>query len=57
MREYQKRISLVLKIWKEIEKDDALKDWKLKIIGDGYDLKDYQRYAKNIYKGWSFLAF
>lgn len=56
MREYQKRISLVLKIWKEIEKDDALKDWKLKIIGDGYDLKDYQRYAKKHLQRVEFLG-
>lgn len=32
-----KRVSLALKIWRLIEQNEKLKDWKLTIIGDGVD--------------------
>ena len=46
MDEYQKRISLVLKAWKILGKNDVAKDWTLKIIGTGPNLGDYKSYAK-----------
>ena len=38
--EDSKRISLALKIWKQIEQQNGLSDWKLVIIGSGID-EDY----------------
>ena len=35
LEEEPKRISLALKIWKEIETDHTLSEWKLKIVGHG----------------------
>lgn len=32
-----KRISYILRIWRQIEKDPSLKEWKLQIVGDGRD--------------------
>lgn len=36
--EYPKRLSYVIQIWSEIEKDNSLNDWQLTIVGDGPDL-------------------
>lgn len=38
-----KRISLMLKAWREIEADSQYKEWKLQIVGDGRD-KGYYEY-------------
>lgn len=46
MDEYQKRISLVLKAWKQLLKDGVVNDWELKIIGAGPDLDIYKEYAR-----------
>jgi glycosyltransferase involved in cell wall biosynthesis len=43
LEEKQKRISLALKIWENIEKSDAHKDWKLIILGHGIDETYYRR--------------
>lgn len=43
LEETQKQISLVIKIWAEIENEKMLKDWTLKIVGDGPDRKKYER--------------
>ena len=32
-----KRISYILRVWRQIEKDPSLKEWKLQIVGDGRD--------------------
>lgn len=37
MDENQKRLSLALKIWKEIEKDPEYDEWSLDIVGDGHN--------------------
>lgn len=42
LEEDQKRVSSCLKIWKEIEKDESLNDWKFEIIGGGCD-EDYYK--------------
>lgn len=58
MDEIQKRISLALEIWKEIEKDDILKDWHLDIVGTGSNLSSLEKYAKRLklnnvtFHGW-----
>lgn len=48
MEEYQKRISLVLKIWERLENRPGLADWQLEIIGDGESLADYRRMAARL---------
>lgn len=45
MYEYQKRISLVLKMWKKMSVKTDFKDWTLRIVGDGDDLNEYKQYA------------
>lgn len=58
MDEVQKRLSLSLKIWKEIEKDHELQDWHLDIVGTGHDMKGMKRMAKKlglkkvVFHGW-----
>lgn len=44
MDEYQKRIYIALKMWKQIEK--KYPNWKLCIVGGGKDLSSYKNYAK-----------
>lgn len=36
--EYHKRLSYILKIWSQIEKDKYFDEWTLKIVGDGPDM-------------------
>lgn len=46
--ERQKRISLALKIWAEIEKDIRFEDWTLRIVGHGdMDINKYYAFVKN----------
>jgi len=42
--EYQKRLSLIMEVWKII----LNKDWNLKIVGDGEDLEIIKEKAKNL---------
>lgn len=42
--EAQKKISIALDIWKEIEPQNS--DWKLIIVGDGEDRKYYEEYCR-----------
>lgn len=46
MDEIQKRISLALEIWKEIEKDPDLNDWHLDIVGSGHNSDIVKRLIK-----------
>lgn len=39
--ENQKRLSIALKIWKEIRKNPIAINWKLKIVGEGPNLNQY----------------
>lgn len=43
LSDYEKRISLALKIWKLVEQDPQLTDWTLTLVGEGTD-KDYYEY-------------
>ena len=45
MKESQKRISLALKIWLEVEKSKIAENWTLKIVGEGENLQDYKNLA------------
>ncbi len=48
MKEQQKRISLVLRIWQLVEKNAISSDWVLRIVGDGENLPAYQKLAKQL---------
>lgn len=62
MDEVQKRMSLALRIWKNIEKDPDLNDWHLDIVGSGHDTGIVKRLIsklglKNVtYHGWQSAA-
>jgi glycosyltransferase involved in cell wall biosynthesis len=43
--EFQKRVSLIIEIWKIILSTGKYKDWKLKIVGDGVDLENIKEKA------------
>lgn len=45
--EPQKRISISLKCWKQIQYLPQAADWKLQIIGDGNDMDYYRRYIEH----------
>lgn len=49
MSEYHKRISIILKTWKRLQKKGLTSDWQLKLVGDGPDIEHYKHYA-NIHK-------
>jgi glycosyltransferase involved in cell wall biosynthesis len=46
--EFSKRISLALKVWKNIEKDPRLKDWNLTLVGTG----EAEGFYKYLVKKW-----
>lgn len=45
LEEVQKRISLILKIWRKISKNYRAKGWKLLIAGEGVDGERYKKYV------------
>jgi glycosyltransferase involved in cell wall biosynthesis len=46
--EFQKRISLIIEVWKIILSTEKYNDWKLKIVGDGVDLKNIKKKARGL---------
>lgn len=46
LTEKQKRVSLVLKTWKIVQKYSSSKNWKLRIVGDGPDRSVYEKIVK-----------
>ena len=48
MDEIQKRISLALKIWENIEKDPDLVDWQLDIVGTGHNVDIVRRLIRHL---------
>lgn len=46
--DFVKRISLVLKIWKRIERNDQLNDWTLTLVGDGEFMNYYRHLEKKL---------
>lgn len=55
--EGQKKISRILKVWKDIETTDTLKDWNLVIVGTGKDETKYKQYVQGNLKRASFEGF
>lgn len=56
LNDSQKRISLLLKIWKQIEADSRFDDWSLDIVGDGPEMAKFQQIAsplsRVVFYGW-----
>lgn len=48
MLESPKRISLVIKVWHELEKYEDAASWNLKIVGEGPSLDDYKQMAHDL---------
>ena len=44
--ETSKRLSLALKIWSLVKREESSKGWVLRIVGEGRDLKRYERIVK-----------
>lgn len=42
MYESHKRVSKILEVWKEIERDENLHEWTLELVGDGPDRLEYE---------------
>lgn len=49
LEDNQKKISLAIKIWSEIENDSSFDDWCLKIVGDGPDRKKYEDMVRKLH--------
>lgn len=45
MADYPKRVSTILQIWSQIEKNERGSDWSLSIVGDGPDLSVFKQLA------------
>lgn len=48
LNDTQKRISLVIRMWRKIEDDPQLKDWNLKIVGFGESEEDYKNLVTSL---------
>jgi glycosyltransferase involved in cell wall biosynthesis len=48
--EFQKRLSLIIEVWKIILSTKKYDDWNLKIVGDGKDLEIIKKKTKNLDK-------
>lgn len=46
MSEYHKRISIVLKTWRYLQKFHNVTDWTLVLLGDGPDIQRYKHFVK-----------
>jgi glycosyltransferase involved in cell wall biosynthesis len=46
--EFQKRLSLIIEVWKIILNTNKYNDWNLKIVGDGEDLDTIKEMAKKL---------
>lgn len=47
-QERAKRLSMALRVWRQIEKEADLKDWKLQIVGGGPDAAYYKHIHKKM---------
>ena len=56
LSENEKRISLILKLWKKIESDNHYNDWKLIVVGDGPDRQSYEEYARGNLRNVEFVG-
>lgn len=48
MTEQAKRISTILKAWKQIKSMDGTENWKLQLVGNGEDFEEYRRIAARL---------
>lgn len=48
MEELSKRITLMLKIWQQVEQSGQAKDWTFKLVGDGPHLPMYKQMAQDL---------
>ena len=46
MYEWHKRISICLKVWKELSVKASMQDWRMVVVGTGDDLPMYQQYVE-----------
>ncbi|MBP3614839.1 MAG: glycosyltransferase [Bacteroidaceae bacterium] len=46
LSEVHKKISVALKVWKNISRKSKYLDWTFKIVGDGQDMQRYKDYVK-----------
>lgn len=45
LMDWQKRISLSIKAWEKLSKEQSMQDWKMQIVGDGEDMASYKEYV------------
>ena len=48
LEENQKRLSYCFEMWKELQKDSRFNDWRLDVVGDGYDAGYYKQMVKRL---------
>ena len=46
--EYHKRLSYILKIWKNVENNSNFNDWSLTVVGDGPDIETVKNLADSL---------
>lgn len=45
LMDWQKRVSLSIKVWEKLSKEQSMRDWKMQIVGDGEDMASYKEYV------------
>ncbi len=45
LMDWQKRVSLSIKAWEKLSKEQSMQDWKMQIVGDGEDMASYKEYV------------
>lgn len=48
LEETQKKLTLAIKVWAEIEKNMKFNDWTFKIVGEGPDRKKYEELVRDL---------
>ena len=46
LEDWHKRVSEILEIWEEVQKDPRYADWKLRVVGDGVDKSYYEEFVQ-----------
>lgn len=45
LMDWQKRVSLSIKVWEKLSKEQSMQDWNMRIVGDGEDMASYKEYV------------
>ena len=45
LMDWQKRVSLSIKVWEKLSKERSMRDWRMQIVGDGEDMASYKEYV------------